>query len=173
MFEALLVGLLNKHLSPYVDGLSSKDLSLGVWKGDVTLKNLSIKPEVGAVGGVLAAHWRRAGLRRRRCCARGFQPGACAGRVTLALRSRRAQGQQTRLAAWDQPNLLPLPPHTTRTPPAPFSPCPVPACGIQVVAELNLPVSIISGYIGSLTLKVPWKNLFPTPSKVRGVVAHT
>lgn len=52
MFEALLVGLLNKHLSPYVDGLSSKDLSLGVWKGDVTLKNLSIKPEVGAVGGV-------------------------------------------------------------------------------------------------------------------------
>jgi len=35
----------------------------------------------------------------------------------------------------------------------------------EMLAEMDLPVSIVHGYVGALRLKIPWKGLFPKPSK--------
>ena len=45
MFEGKLTSVLNKLLGEYVHGISTKDLSVAVFKGDVVLKNLRLKTE--------------------------------------------------------------------------------------------------------------------------------
>ena len=45
MFEGKLTSVLNKLLGEYVHGISAKDLSVAVFKGDVVLKNLRLKTE--------------------------------------------------------------------------------------------------------------------------------
>eukprot|EP00227_Mantoniella_beaufortii_P009482 CAMPEP_0197592888 /NCGR_PEP_ID=MMETSP1326-20131121/16295_1 /TAXON_ID=1155430 /ORGANISM="Genus nov. species nov., Strain RCC2288" /LENGTH=245 /DNA_ID=CAMNT_0043158697 /DNA_START=83 /DNA_END=817 /DNA_ORIENTATION=- len=45
MFEGQLTSVLNRLLSAYVHGITAKDLSVGVFKGDVTLRNLRLKTE--------------------------------------------------------------------------------------------------------------------------------
>ena len=45
MFEAQLAFYLNKYLGTYVQGLDTKSLKISVFKGDVTLRNLKLKPE--------------------------------------------------------------------------------------------------------------------------------
>jgi vacuolar protein sorting-associated protein 13A/C len=37
--------LLRRHLGAWVEGLDSQKLKISVWKGDVVLKNLKLKPE--------------------------------------------------------------------------------------------------------------------------------
>ena len=45
MFEGKLTSVLNKLLGEYVHGISAKDISVAVFKGDVVLKNLRLKTE--------------------------------------------------------------------------------------------------------------------------------
>ncbi len=42
MFEDLVSNLLSSYLGDYLEGLSTNDLKLSLWKGDVELKNLVI-----------------------------------------------------------------------------------------------------------------------------------
>ncbi|WFD35586.1 Vacuolar protein sorting-associated protein 13 [Malassezia cuniculi] len=44
MLEGVLAGVLNRVLAAYVDGLNTKQLNVGIWSGDVTLRNLRLKP---------------------------------------------------------------------------------------------------------------------------------
>ncbi|KAK9834254.1 hypothetical protein WJX81_000411 [Elliptochloris bilobata] len=73
MLEAQLAYYLNRYLGTYVEGLNQRDLKVSVFRGDVVLKNLKLKPEA--------------------------------------------------------------------------------------LADLNLPISIKAGLLGSLTLKIPWASL--------------
>lgn len=43
MFEDLVSNLLSSYLGDYLEGLSTNDLKLSLWKGDVELKNLVIQ----------------------------------------------------------------------------------------------------------------------------------
>lgn len=45
MFEGQVAYYLNKFLGRYLNGLDSQSLKISVWKGDVQLQNLSLKPE--------------------------------------------------------------------------------------------------------------------------------
>lgn len=45
MFEAQVVGLLQQFLGKYVFGLDAESLKISVWRGDVELRNLRLKPE--------------------------------------------------------------------------------------------------------------------------------
>lgn len=45
MFEAQVAFYLNKYLGRYVAGLDAESLKISVWKGDVELRNLLLKPE--------------------------------------------------------------------------------------------------------------------------------
>lgn len=45
MLESVLASVLNKFLSQYVDNLSTKDLNIGIWSGDIKLRNLRLKKE--------------------------------------------------------------------------------------------------------------------------------
>ncbi|GBF99654.1 hypothetical protein Rsub_12473 [Raphidocelis subcapitata] len=45
MFEAQVAFYLNKYLGQYVSGLDAESLKISVWKGDVELRNLLLKPE--------------------------------------------------------------------------------------------------------------------------------
>ncbi|XP_071466561.1 intermembrane lipid transfer protein VPS13A-like isoform X3 [Marmota flaviventris] len=43
VFELVVVEVLNRFLGDYVVNLDTSQLSLGIWKGDVALKNLEVK----------------------------------------------------------------------------------------------------------------------------------
>lgn len=45
MLEAQLAYYLNRYLGTYVEGLNQRDLKVSVFRGDVVLKNLKLKPE--------------------------------------------------------------------------------------------------------------------------------
>ena len=45
MFEAQLAYYLNKYIGTYVQGLDPHSLKISVFKGDVVLRNLQLKPE--------------------------------------------------------------------------------------------------------------------------------
>ncbi|TPX30777.1 hypothetical protein SmJEL517_g05746 [Synchytrium microbalum] len=45
MFEGIIAQVLNKFLGDYVANLETKQLSIGIWKGDVVLHNLRLKKE--------------------------------------------------------------------------------------------------------------------------------
>lgn len=45
MFEAQVLGLLERYLGKYVYGLDAESLRISVWRGDVELTNLRLKPE--------------------------------------------------------------------------------------------------------------------------------
>lgn len=45
MFEAQVLGLLHRYLGKYVYGLDAESLRISVWRGDVELTNLRLKPE--------------------------------------------------------------------------------------------------------------------------------
>jgi vacuolar protein sorting-associated protein 13A/C len=45
MFEAQVAYYLNLYLGKYVQGLDANALKISVWKGDVELRNLQLKPE--------------------------------------------------------------------------------------------------------------------------------
>ncbi|CEP60565.1 membrane morphogenesis protein VPS13 LALA0_S01e13828g [Lachancea lanzarotensis] len=45
MLESLAAGLLNRFLGAYVENFDSKQLNVGIWSGDVKLKNLQLKRE--------------------------------------------------------------------------------------------------------------------------------
>lgn len=45
MFEAQVLGLLQRYLGKYVYGLDAESLRISVWRGDVELSNLRLKPE--------------------------------------------------------------------------------------------------------------------------------
>ncbi len=46
MFEKILQNILEKQLGQFIVGFDAKNLSIGVWSGDVIIENVSIKPEV-------------------------------------------------------------------------------------------------------------------------------
>lgn len=45
MFESLVATLLNRFLGSYIENFDSKQLNIGIWGGDVRLKNLRLKKE--------------------------------------------------------------------------------------------------------------------------------
>lgn len=45
MAKAYLSAVLEQTLGKYVNGISSDSHSVGLWKGDVVLKHLTLKPE--------------------------------------------------------------------------------------------------------------------------------
>lgn len=45
MFEAQVSYYLTRYLGRYLDGLDPESLKISVWRGDVQLRNLSLKPE--------------------------------------------------------------------------------------------------------------------------------
>ncbi|GMM33802.1 membrane morphogenesis protein [Saccharomycopsis crataegensis] len=45
MLESLVAGVLNRTLGNYVENFDTKQLNIGIWSGDVTLKNLKLKKE--------------------------------------------------------------------------------------------------------------------------------
>jgi vacuolar protein sorting-associated protein 13A/C len=45
MFESQLAYYLNRYLGNYVEGLDPQSLKISVFKGDVVLRNLKLKPE--------------------------------------------------------------------------------------------------------------------------------
>ena len=46
MFESILESLLSKYLGAYVEGLTSEDLSVSLWGGDINLNNVMIKKDI-------------------------------------------------------------------------------------------------------------------------------
>jgi vacuolar protein sorting-associated protein 13A/C len=46
MFEALVERLLNKILGEYIENFSAENLSIGIWSGEVVLKNVVLKKDV-------------------------------------------------------------------------------------------------------------------------------
>ncbi|KAF9963917.1 hypothetical protein BGZ65_006327 [Modicella reniformis] len=80
MFESLVAGLLNQFVGPYVTNLNVNQLNIGIWNGDVKLKNLRLKKDA--------------------------------------------------------------------------------------LDKFNLPIDVVEGYLGELTLSIPWSNLKSTPVKV-------
>jgi len=46
MFELLLEKVLLNIVGPYIQGIDRQNLQLGIWNGNVTVHNVSIKPEV-------------------------------------------------------------------------------------------------------------------------------
>lgn len=45
MFESQLAYYLNRYLGAYVEGLDPQSLKISVFKGDVVLRNLKLRPE--------------------------------------------------------------------------------------------------------------------------------
>lgn len=45
MFESIVATLLNRFLGSYIENFDSKKLNIGIWSGDVRLKNLTLKKE--------------------------------------------------------------------------------------------------------------------------------
>lgn len=45
MFESIVATLLNRLLGSYIENFDSKQLNIGIWSGDVRLKNLKLKKE--------------------------------------------------------------------------------------------------------------------------------
>lgn len=45
MFESLVAGILNRVLGSYIENFDSNQLNIGIWSGDVKLKNLRLKKE--------------------------------------------------------------------------------------------------------------------------------
>ncbi|KAK6464505.1 vacuolar sorting [Scheffersomyces coipomensis] len=45
MFESLVANLLNRFLGSYIENFDPKQLNIGIWSGDVKLKNLRLKKE--------------------------------------------------------------------------------------------------------------------------------
>lgn len=45
MFEAQVAYYLNKYLGQFLTGLDAESLRISVWKGDVELRNLGLRPE--------------------------------------------------------------------------------------------------------------------------------
>ncbi|KAM9913092.1 hypothetical protein OXX69_001941 [Metschnikowia pulcherrima] len=45
MFESLVSTLINRFLGSYIENFDSKSLNIGIWSGDVRLKNLTLKKE--------------------------------------------------------------------------------------------------------------------------------
>ncbi|WPK23425.1 hypothetical protein PUMCH_000665 [Australozyma saopauloensis] len=45
MFESIVATLLNRLLGAYIENFDSKQLNIGIWSGDVRLKNLKLKKE--------------------------------------------------------------------------------------------------------------------------------
>ena len=43
MFEGVITTVLNQVLGQFLEGISSKDLSVGIWSGDVNLNNVKLK----------------------------------------------------------------------------------------------------------------------------------
>lgn len=43
MFESIVSSILNKYLGVYVTNFDSKLLNIGIWSGNVELKNLFLK----------------------------------------------------------------------------------------------------------------------------------
>ncbi|KAI9141282.1 hypothetical protein BKA69DRAFT_1124929 [Paraphysoderma sedebokerense] len=80
MFEAVIANLLNKILGDYVDNLEQKQLNVGIWAGDVVLRNLKLKKDA--------------------------------------------------------------------------------------LDKFDLPITVLEGYLGELTLKIPWQNLKGKPFRV-------
>src|SRR5688572_613562 len=46
MFESILEKVLINNVGPYVTGIDKKNLKVGIWSGDIVVKNITIKPEV-------------------------------------------------------------------------------------------------------------------------------
>ena len=46
MFEALVERLLNQILGEYVEDFTADNLHIGIWSGEVTLKNIRLKKEI-------------------------------------------------------------------------------------------------------------------------------
>lgn len=44
VFESLVADLLNRFLGDYIGNLDAKQLQVGIWGGDVVLKNLELRP---------------------------------------------------------------------------------------------------------------------------------
>ncbi|XP_067943073.1 intermembrane lipid transfer protein VPS13A-like [Watersipora subatra] len=80
VFESLVADLLNKYLGDYVENLDKSQLNIGIWGGDVVLKNLELKA--------------------------------------------------------------------------------------SALDDLDLPVKVVSGHLGTLILKIPWKKLYTAPLEV-------
>ncbi|EFN57975.1 hypothetical protein CHLNCDRAFT_13140, partial [Chlorella variabilis] len=60
MFEGYVVYYLNQYLGKYVDGIDQKSLRISIYKGDVVLRNLQLKPD--ALAGLDLPVTVRAGL---------------------------------------------------------------------------------------------------------------
>lgn len=45
MFEGQVAYYLQRYLGKYLNGLDAESLRISVWKGDVELRNLTLKPE--------------------------------------------------------------------------------------------------------------------------------
>lgn len=46
MFESLLEKVLNKFLGDFLDGFDAQNLHVGIWSGEVTISNVSLKADV-------------------------------------------------------------------------------------------------------------------------------
>ena len=47
MLEGFVASILNRFLGAYVKNFDPKQLNIGIWGGDVKLRNLELKKEVG------------------------------------------------------------------------------------------------------------------------------
>jgi len=46
MFESILEKILLTHLGKYIEGLDKNSLKMSIWSGDISISNISVKPEV-------------------------------------------------------------------------------------------------------------------------------
>jgi vacuolar protein sorting-associated protein 13A/C len=46
MFESLVERLLNKILGEYIENFNSENLHIGIWSGQVVLKNIALKKDI-------------------------------------------------------------------------------------------------------------------------------
>lgn len=46
VFESILEKVLTKVVGEYISGIDSKNLNVGIWQGDVTIENVSLKQNI-------------------------------------------------------------------------------------------------------------------------------
>lgn len=102
MFEAQVAYYLNQYLGQYLHGLDRQALKISVWRGDVQLRNLQLKPEAlqnlnlpitvkaGLLGKLTLKVWQTFAFPSAHCCV--GMPAAClpaaGGRPCAAGRAR-------------------------------------------------------------------------------------
>ena len=144
MAKHILLRVLQNYLGKWIDGITSENLKYGVWRGTMHLQDLQIKPEVRTSAAPVT---RSRGLQSVPAPWLRHRVLSCFSSSTL--RPRRVSGHVSTHT------------HNLNNVLAPsLSP------SSQALANLKLPVTVKKGFVGELSMVVPWTALQSKPVQI-------